>query len=67
MRLQNHLARARVLYAPATGASEVNNFAYVVRLGLWGPETVFANRERFITESYGYLPRTHAQFRRRRI
>ena len=48
--LQNHLPRARVLYASATGASEVNNLAYAVRLGLWGPETAFANRERFISE-----------------
>ena len=48
--LQNHLPRARVLYASATGASEVNNLAYAVRLGLWGPETAFADREQFITQ-----------------
>ncbi|AOW24674.1 MULTISPECIES: strawberry notch family protein [Sphingomonas] len=48
--LQNHLPDARVLYASATGASEVNNLAYAVRLGLWGPETAFANREAFITQ-----------------
>ncbi|WP_426291251.1 strawberry notch-like NTP hydrolase domain-containing protein [Sphingomonas sp. TWP1-3-1] len=48
--LQNRLPGARVLYASATGASEVNNLAYAVRLGLWGPETSFANREAFITE-----------------
>src|SRR3546814_536322 len=47
--LQNHLPGARVLYASATGASDVNNLAYAVRLGLWGPETAFANREQFIT------------------
>lgn len=46
--LQNNLPRARVLYASATGASDVNNLAYAVRLGLWGPETAFANREEFI-------------------
>ena len=46
--LQNHLPSARVLYASATGASDVNNLAYAVRLGLWGPETAFANREQFI-------------------
>jgi hypothetical protein len=34
--LQNTLPRARVLYASATGASDVNNLAYAVRLGLWG-------------------------------
>ncbi len=48
--LQNHLPRARVLYASATGASDVNNLAYAVRLGLWGTGTAFADREQFITE-----------------
>ncbi|WP_197423691.1 strawberry notch-like NTP hydrolase domain-containing protein, partial [Novosphingobium sp. CCH12-A3] len=48
--LQNILPRARVLYASATGASDVNNLAYAVRLGLWGPGTAFANREQFISE-----------------
>lgn len=48
--LQNRLPSARVLYASATGASEVNNLAYAVRLGLWGPETAFAGREQFIAQ-----------------
>lgn len=48
--LQNHLPEARVLYTSATGASDVNNLAYAVRLGLWGPETSFATRENFISE-----------------
>ena len=48
--LQNNLSDARVLYASATGASEVNNLAYAVRLGLWGPGTAFANREDFISQ-----------------
>ncbi|MCH5861849.1 strawberry notch family protein, partial [Salmonella enterica] len=43
VRLQNLLPRARVLYASATGASDVNYLAYATRLGLWGPETAFAN------------------------
>ena len=47
--LQNNLPAARVLYASATGASDVNNLAYAVRLGLWGPETAFADREAFIS------------------
>ncbi|PBN41358.1 strawberry notch-like NTP hydrolase domain-containing protein [Sphingobium sp. D43FB] len=47
--LQNHLPSARVLYASATGASDINNLAYAVRLGLWGPETAFADREQFIS------------------
>ena len=48
--LQERLPAARVLYASATGASNVNNLAYAVRLGLWGPETSFATRDLFITE-----------------
>ena len=48
--LQNTLPRARVLYASATGASDINNLAYAVRLGLWGPGTAFATREQFISE-----------------
>ena len=47
--LQNQLPGARVLYASATGASDVNNLAYAVRLGLWGPDTAFADREQFIS------------------
>ena len=50
VRLQNLLPRARVLYASATGASDVNNLAYATRLGLWGPETAFANREVFVAD-----------------
>ncbi|MFN3946398.1 MAG: strawberry notch-like NTP hydrolase domain-containing protein [Allosphingosinicella sp.] len=48
LRLQNLLPRARVLYASATGASDVNNLAYAQRLGLWGPGTAFADREQFV-------------------
>lgn len=47
--LQNYLPAARVLYASATGASDINNLAYAVRLGLWGPDTAFADREQFIS------------------
>ncbi len=50
VRLQNLLPCARVLYASATGASDVNNLAYATRLGLWGPETAFATREEFVTD-----------------
>ncbi len=50
VRLQNMLPRARILYASATGASDVNNLAYATRLGLWGPETAFANREAFVSD-----------------
>ena len=48
VRLQNLLPRARVLYASATGASDVNNLAYAMRLGLWGPTTAFADRAQFV-------------------
>lgn len=48
VRLQNLLPRARILYASATGASDVNNLAYAMRLGLWGPETAFADRPSFV-------------------
>jgi predicted RNA methylase len=48
LRLQNLLPRARILYASATGASDVNNLAYATRLGLWGPETAFADRSSFV-------------------
>ncbi len=50
VRLQNLLPRARVLYASATGASDVNNLAYATRLGLWGPETAFGTREAFVAD-----------------
>jgi len=47
--LQNRLPRARVIYASATGASDINNLAYAVRLGLWGEGTAFPDRTAFIT------------------
>ncbi|WP_299309638.1 bifunctional class I SAM-dependent methyltransferase/DEAD/DEAH box helicase [uncultured Croceicoccus sp.] len=50
IRLQNLLPRARVVYASATGASDVNNLAYATRLGLWGPETAFPDRTSFVAE-----------------
>lgn len=48
--LQNHLPEARVIYSSATGATDINNLAYAVRLGLWGPHTAFANRDQFISD-----------------
>ena len=35
---------------PQPARRDVNNLAYAVRLGLWGPETAFADREQFISE-----------------
>jgi hypothetical protein len=37
-----------VIYASATGASDVNNLAYATRLGLWGEGTAFPDRTSFI-------------------
>jgi hypothetical protein len=48
VRLQNLAPRARILYASATGASDVSNLAYATRLGLWGPQTAFADRRAFV-------------------
>jgi hypothetical protein len=39
--LQEKLPEARVVYASATGATEVRNMAYMTRLGLWGEGTPF--------------------------
>lgn len=43
IKLQDDLPNARVAYASATGATEVRNMAYMVRLGLWGAKTSFPN------------------------
>ena len=50
LRLQIALPRARVLYVSATGATNVSNLAYAMRLGLWGPGQAypFATREDFV-------------------
>src|SRR3546814_17918308 len=37
--LQNVLQDARVIYASATGATDVHNLAYATRLGMWGAAT----------------------------
>ncbi|WP_375262505.1 strawberry notch-like NTP hydrolase domain-containing protein [Palleronia sp.] len=51
LRLQFALPRARVLYISATGATNVANLAYAVRLGLWGPGDAypFTTREDFVS------------------
>ena len=48
-KLQNDVPGARVLYVSATGATEVSNFGYAERLGLWGEGTDFANKEDFVS------------------
>lgn len=47
--LQEILPGARVVYASATGATDVHNLGYATRLGLWGPETPFETRRHFIS------------------
>ena len=46
--LQQRLPGARVVYASATGATEVSNLAYASRLGLWGRGTPFPTPESFV-------------------
>ncbi|MEM1298091.1 MAG: strawberry notch family protein [Pseudomonadota bacterium] len=49
IRLQARLARARVVYVSATGASAVAALAFAPRLGLWGASgTAFADARDFI-------------------
>jgi hypothetical protein len=46
--IQDKFPDARVIYASATGATDVHNLAYAVRLGLWGEGTCFKDRQDFI-------------------
>ncbi|CAA3021065.1 strawberry notch isoform X1 [Olea europaea subsp. europaea] len=46
--IQDRLPQARVIYCSATGASEPRNLGYMVRLGLWGTGTSFANFKEFL-------------------
>jgi hypothetical protein len=48
LELQRRLPNARVVYASATGASEVANLAYAERLGLWGRGTPFPGVKNFV-------------------
>ena len=41
--IQQRCPNARVVYCSATGASSLDNMAYMLRLGLWGPGTAFAD------------------------
>jgi len=41
--LQDDFPSARIVYASATGASEVRNMGYMTRLGLWGEGTPFSD------------------------
>ena len=44
------MKNARVVYASATGATNVENLAYARRLGLWGEGSQFADETEFITK-----------------
>lgn len=46
--IQDRLPEARIIYASATGATDVHNLAYATRLGLWGEGTCFPDRCNFI-------------------
>lgn len=50
LKLKRKLPKARVVYVSATGASEVKDFAYATRLGMWGEQTSFATAGDFITK-----------------
>jgi len=47
--LARSLPKSRVVYASATAATEVSNLAYADRLGLWGEETAFPDKGKFVT------------------
>ncbi len=50
LRLQHALPNAHIVYVSATGATTVQNLAYVQRLGLWGGEDFpFATRGEFVS------------------
>ena len=49
VQLQQALPRARVIYASATGVSDVGNMAYMSRLGLFGKGSSFDSFDTFLT------------------
>lgn len=51
--LQSRLYNSRVVYASATGATEVVNLSYCDHLGLWGKGTPFSNKRNFIEQISG--------------
>ncbi|WP_162002737.1 strawberry notch-like NTP hydrolase domain-containing protein [Microvirga tunisiensis] len=53
IKLQNALPNARVVYCSATGATELDNLAYMVRLGLWGAGTSYAKPTDFFDDFGG--------------
>ena len=49
LKIQKDIPLARVVYASATGATEVRNTAYMTRLGLWGDGTAFKDFVSFMS------------------
>lgn len=50
-KLQEIYPEARILYSSATAAIEPVHFAYMPRLGVWGPGMPFISRDDFISRS----------------
>ena len=50
MDLQKRLPMARVVYFSATAATEIDNYGYATRLGLWGRGTPFPTKENFMEQ-----------------
>lgn len=48
--LQKAFPNARIVYASATGATSVQQYGYLERLGLWGPGTAFNDLNDFISK-----------------
>ena len=47
--LQKVLPKAKIVYASATGATNIENLRYAERLGLWGDGTPFPDGKDFVT------------------
>lgn len=48
--LQKAFPNARIVYASATGATDISQYGYLERLGLWGPGTAFNDLNDFIAK-----------------
>ncbi|MZQ97220.1 MAG: hypothetical protein GT601_06060 [Acidaminobacter sp.] len=49
LQLKKALPKARVLYVTATAATDITQFAYATRLGLWGEGTAFTDVRDFVS------------------
>ena len=57
LQLQQTLLNSRVIYASATGASDVYQMAYMEKMGLWGPGCAFDDFQSFATFVDRQVPR----------